>query len=83
MALNAAKELKNVTLVGQNKTAVITGATMGMGAAVARHLAKLGCSHVIILGRNETRAKGVLEDMRKLAPKEGKVEVEYVKGDLS
>ncbi|KAJ7119701.1 hypothetical protein C8R44DRAFT_921985 [Mycena epipterygia] len=83
MAPNAAKELENVTLVGQHKTAVVTGATMGMGAAVARHLAKLGCSHVIILGRNETRGKGVLEDMKKLAPKEGKVEVEYVRGDLS
>ncbi|KAJ7084966.1 hypothetical protein C8R44DRAFT_862252 [Mycena epipterygia] len=80
---NAAKELQNVSLVGQNKTAVVVGGTMGMGAAIARHLAKLGCSRVIILGRNETRAQGVLVEMKKLAPKEGKVEVAYVKGDLS
>ncbi|KAJ6564072.1 hypothetical protein B0H19DRAFT_991160 [Mycena capillaripes] len=83
MAPNAAAALKNVSLVGQNKTAVVVGGTLGIGAGVARLLAKIGCSRVIILGRNETRGKAVLEVLKKLAPKENKIVVEFVKGDLS
>ncbi|KAJ7140093.1 hypothetical protein C8R43DRAFT_1131831 [Mycena crocata] len=83
MPPNAAKALRNVSLVGQNKTAVVVGATLGMGAAVARLLAKLGCSRVIIFGRNAARAKTVLKDLKKLAPKDRNIKVEFVKGDLS
>ncbi|KAJ7105571.1 hypothetical protein C8R44DRAFT_329669 [Mycena epipterygia] len=50
---------------------------------VAGRLAKLGCSRVIILGRNETRGNGVLGDMKKPAPQESKIEDKFVKGDLS
>lgn len=34
MVLNAAAALKNVSLVGQNKTAIIVGGALGIGAAV-------------------------------------------------
>ncbi|KAJ6516662.1 hypothetical protein C8R47DRAFT_1268125 [Mycena vitilis] len=83
MPPNAAAELKTVNLVGQNKTAVVVGGTLGIGAGVARLLAKIGCARIIIMGRNETRGTALLEVLRNLAPKESKLAVEFVKGDLS
>jgi NAD(P)-dependent dehydrogenase (short-subunit alcohol dehydrogenase family) len=83
MAPNAAAALQNVSLVGQNKTAVVVGGFLGIGAAVARLLAKLGCSRIIIMGRNETRGKAVLEALKKLAPEGSRIEVELVMGDVS
>ncbi|KAF8175606.1 hypothetical protein K438DRAFT_1939565 [Mycena galopus ATCC 62051] len=83
MAPKAAAALQGVSLAGQNKTAVIVGGTLGIGAAVARLLAKLGCSRVIISGRNETRGKAMLELMKNLAPEDSKIVVDFVKVDLS
>ncbi|KAJ7170236.1 hypothetical protein C8R43DRAFT_1152796 [Mycena crocata] len=83
MPPDAARALETVSLVGQNKTAVVVGGTLGIGAAIARSLSKLGCSRIIICGRNETRAAAVLEVLTKLAPTESKIKVEFVKGDLS
>ncbi|KAJ7660571.1 hypothetical protein B0H17DRAFT_1095066 [Mycena rosella] len=80
---NAAKALQSVSLAGQNKTAVIVGGTSGIGAAVARSLAKLGCSKIIISGRNEARGTAVLEVLRGLAPKGTKIDAQYVKVDVS
>ncbi|KAJ7183514.1 hypothetical protein C8R46DRAFT_1067183 [Mycena filopes] len=72
------------SLVEHRKTAVIIGGTLGIGAAIARCLAKLGtCTRIIIFGRDEARAEKVLEDLRELAPKDSALEVELVKGDLS
>ncbi|KAJ6536412.1 hypothetical protein DFH09DRAFT_931334 [Mycena vulgaris] len=82
MPPNAAQVIQHVSLAGQNKTAVVVGGTLGIGAGVARLLAKIGCSRIIILGRNEARAVGVLTDLKKLAPKGQTIEVEFVKGDL-
>ncbi|KAJ7500035.1 hypothetical protein FB451DRAFT_1207291 [Mycena latifolia] len=83
MAPNAAKALRTVSLVGQQKTAVVVGGTLGIGAAVARQLAKLGCSRIIIFGRNEARGAEVLEVLRGLAPKGSEIKAEFIKGDLS
>ncbi|KAF7352231.1 NAD(P)-binding protein [Mycena venus] len=83
MAPDAAAGLRNVSLVGQNKTAIVVGGTLGIGAGVARLLARLGCSRIIIVGRNETRGKAVLEVLKELAPKESRIVVEFIKGDLS
>ncbi|KAJ7507040.1 hypothetical protein B0H11DRAFT_1849552 [Mycena galericulata] len=83
MPPNAAKALENVSLVGQNKTAVVVGGTLGMGAAVARLLAKIGCRRIIIFGRNATRGAEMLENLKKLAPKGSEIQVEFVKGDLA
>lgn len=83
MPPNAVKALQTVSLVGQHKTAIVVGGTLGIGAAIARHLAKLGCSRVIIFGRNEARGAAVLEELKRLAPKDTSIEVEFVKGELS
>ncbi|KAJ7455872.1 hypothetical protein FB451DRAFT_1515683 [Mycena latifolia] len=82
MPINVAEALNRATLAAELRTAVIVGGTLGIGAAVARRLAKLGCRRIIILGRNQPRAEGVLEDLRKLVPKGTTIEVTFVKGDL-
>ncbi|KAJ7241332.1 hypothetical protein B0H12DRAFT_1237056 [Mycena haematopus] len=41
MAPNAAAAVQSVSLIGQNKTAVVVGGTLGIGAAVARLLASV------------------------------------------
>lgn len=79
----AAKALESFTF-SESKTAVIIGSTTGIGAGIARLLAKLGCQRVLIFGRNGARAAVMLEDLRKLANEHGhQIVVEYVKGDLS
>ena len=83
MPPNAAKGLETVSLSSTPKTAVVVGATTGIGAAVARLFAKLGCRRVIIFGRNEGRAAEVITAMKSLAPKEADIQVEFVKGDIS
>ncbi|OCF72553.1 hypothetical protein I204_06935 [Kwoniella mangroviensis CBS 8886] len=63
------------------KTAVVVGATTGIGAAVARKLSSVGCSRVIILGRNEERGMEVINRMKQLSKE--KVQADFVKGDIS
>ncbi|KAJ7168964.1 hypothetical protein C8R46DRAFT_1350424 [Mycena filopes] len=82
MPPNAAAALEKVSLVGQNRTAVVVGGTLGIGAAVARLLAKLGCKRIIISGRDEKRGKAMLETMKTLAPADSRLEVAFVRGDL-
>lgn len=66
------------------KTIVITGSTTGMGAATARLFSKLGCERIIIFGRNQARAEGVLKDIETFGEASGKVvKGEYVQGDLA
>ncbi|KAF8124260.1 hypothetical protein K438DRAFT_1950272 [Mycena galopus ATCC 62051] len=69
---------RSLDLRWTNKTVV--GGILGIDAAVARLLAKLGCSRVIISGRNETRGKALLELMKNLAPEDSKIVVDFVKG---
>ncbi len=83
MPPKAAQSLESISLVGKAETAVIVGATTGIGAAIAKLYAKLGCRRIIIFGRNQARAEEVMTAMRNLAPEEGDVGVEFVKGDLS
>ncbi|KAF7365552.1 hypothetical protein MVEN_00428500 [Mycena venus] len=77
------KALQKVSLIGKHKTAVIVGGTLGIGAAIARCFAKLGCSRIVIFGRNEARGAAVLEDLRLLSPTPTDIKLEFVKGDLS
>ncbi|KAJ7088432.1 hypothetical protein B0H15DRAFT_290829 [Mycena belliarum] len=83
MPPNAAKALESVSLAGQRKTAVIVGGTLGIGAAVARRLAELGCSRIFVFARNEARGKEVLAVLKALAPKGSTLEAQFVQGDLS
>ena len=82
MGLTAEKALEGFSLAGQNKTAVVVGATQGIGAGIARRLSKLGCTRIITLGRNEKRGNEVIEAMKKLAPDASKLEARFVSGDL-
>lgn len=45
------------------KTAVITGGTQGLGAAVARHFAAAGASGIAIVGRGIDKGRVVAEDI--------------------
>ncbi|KAK7027768.1 hypothetical protein R3P38DRAFT_2526930 [Favolaschia claudopus] len=83
MPVDASAGLRAVSLTNQNKTAVIVGGTLGIGAAVARLLAKLGCSRIIILGRNERRGKAVVDAMKELAPEGSGLVAEFLRADLS
>jgi NAD(P)-dependent dehydrogenase (short-subunit alcohol dehydrogenase family) len=58
---------------------VITGGTSGIGPAIGTLLARKGCGRIIIVGRNQTAAEGVLSSMREV--NEGG-QYEFVMGDL-
>lgn len=61
------------------KTAVVVGATTGMGAATALAFAGVGCERIVVVGRNERRAEEVMAACRA----RGAGEVVFVKADLS
>lgn len=60
-----------------NRVAVVTGATSGIGASIAKSLAICGC-RVAIIGRNEARAKKVCASINS----DGR-QAKYFLGDLS
>lgn len=47
----------------QDKVAIVTGSTSGMGRATAKLFAKEGAK-VVVTGRNEARAKAVVDDIK-------------------
>ncbi|KAJ7823068.1 hypothetical protein B0H14DRAFT_3875331 [Mycena olivaceomarginata] len=83
MPIKAAASLQNIPLAGQNKMAVVVGGTRGIGGGVARLLAKICCSRIIILGRNEKQGREAVEVLKKLAPKGRNIATEFIRGDLS
>ncbi len=58
----------------ENRTALVTGSTDGIGAAIARQLAKAG-AHVIVTGRNEIGGKQTVAAIGDTA--------RFIKADLS
>ncbi|MFT6876241.1 MAG: short-subunit dehydrogenase [Granulosicoccus sp.] len=47
----------------QGKTAVITGATTGIGRAIAERFIKEGIEELIITGQDESRLRAAKEDL--------------------
>lgn len=62
----------------QGKTALITGASSGIGSALATQLAQGGC-HLIITARRGDRLEALAADLRA----QYKVQVDVITGDLS
>lgn len=62
----------------KNKCAVVTGATRGIGRAIAKKYAKLGANIVINYRNSDEEAKKLEEELRELG-----VEVLVVKADIS
>lgn len=58
------------------------GGTSGIGAGVALRFAQLGCSRVLIVGRNEQRGNQVIEKL-KASAKSRSFDAEFIKADLS
>jgi NAD(P)-dependent dehydrogenase (short-subunit alcohol dehydrogenase family) len=50
------------------KICIITGATQGLGAAIARRLASEGAEAIVITGRNIARGQAVAADISKTCP---------------
>jgi NAD(P)-dependent dehydrogenase (short-subunit alcohol dehydrogenase family) len=46
----------------------VTGATQGLGAAIARRLASAGAAGVVITGRNAARGKAVADELARTCP---------------
>ncbi len=61
------------------KVCVISGATQGLGAAIARRLVAAGAAGIIVTGRNEKRGSAVAEDITATSG----VPVLFVRGDLA
>ena len=69
--------LQNLSMDG--KTAVITGATQGLGEAIARLFAARGVSQMIITGRNAARGEKVRASLEALKTKAIFVEADLAK----
>jgi NAD(P)-dependent dehydrogenase (short-subunit alcohol dehydrogenase family) len=61
------------------KVCVVTGATQGLGAAIARRLAEAGAAGIVTLGRTEAKGKAVAEGITAATG----VAVHFVRADLA
>ena len=59
------------------RTAIITGSTSGIGAAIARTLAAEG-AHVVISGRDAARGQGVAKEIQEAGGRADIVEAEWL-----
>jgi NAD(P)-dependent dehydrogenase (short-subunit alcohol dehydrogenase family) len=62
-----------------NKIAVVTGGTQGLGAAIARRFAEAGAAGIVTCGRNTAKGQAVAESIAKSA----KIPVKFVTADLA
>ncbi|KAI1075202.1 NAD(P)-binding protein [Whalleya microplaca] len=62
------------------KVILLTGGTSGLGASVVSHLAKRNPSRIYFTGRNDTAAKGVIDEIRNSG---SPTAVEFLKCDLA
>ena len=61
------------------KFCVVTGATQGLGAAVARRLALVGAAGIIVTGRNEERGTALADEINSTST----APTHFVRGDLA
>ena len=71
------KEIKDMDLGIENKIAIVTGSSSGMGYAVARQMALSGVK-VLLVARRLNKFKKAAESIRKQGG-----EVDYITGDVS
>ncbi|KAH9465378.1 hypothetical protein MJO29_007134 [Puccinia striiformis f. sp. tritici] len=83
MSIDARQSNASLDLSG--KTAVVTGATQGIGEGIALRCAQLGASRIFVVGRNQERGNAVLERLRAVANEraDSKQQFEFIKADLS
>ena len=48
-----------------NKVAIVTGGTQGLGAAIAHRFAQAGASDIVIVGRDEAKGQAVADTIKK------------------
>ena len=65
----------------QNKVALVTGSTQGIGEAVARRLAAEGASGVVVCGRNLERGAAVVAALRDMGSEAHFIPVELGSAD--
>ena len=80
--MSTSHDVALVTDAMSGKVVVVTGANSGLGLDTCKTLAKQGCSKVILLCRNEGRAKEAIELLKHEASKSGTV-FEYIHFDGS
>jgi NAD(P)-dependent dehydrogenase (short-subunit alcohol dehydrogenase family) len=61
------------------KVCVVTGATQGLGAAIARRLAAAGAAGLVITGRNAERGQQVAQEIAK----KHRIEVQFLRADFA
>jgi NAD(P)-dependent dehydrogenase (short-subunit alcohol dehydrogenase family) len=85
MPLTAAQlsTLETTSLKTDHKTAVIVGGTTGIGAGIARRLAKLGCKRIIIVGRDAVKGESTVEVLKSIQDKADGFQATFVRGDVS
>ena len=62
-----------------SSTALVTGASSGIGRAIACELVSRGIARLVITGRNEERLAATVDELKKA----GSAEVRSIKNDLS
>ena len=68
----------------EGKVIIITGATSGIGKAIAEACAAHGATGVIVSGRNATRGKAVVDDIEKIGRATGyKTDAVFVRAELT
>jgi 3-oxoacyl-[acyl-carrier protein] reductase len=67
----------------QGKTALVTGASRGIGAAIAKRLASQGANILLHYGNSQAAAQAVADDIRQAGVKVSLVQADFAKSDAA